>query len=73
MRYSVALVLQQDRFLRQISDQEKRVYCALEDDAFLVKSQSLFRALKTEIKEKRVNHRLVYIYTYIYNWIDDLG
>lgn len=58
MRYSVALVLQQDRFLRQISDQEKRVYCALEDDAFLVKSQSLFRALKTEINDKRVHHRV---------------
>ncbi|XP_066141644.1 uncharacterized protein cyr [Euwallacea fornicatus] len=59
MIYSVSLVLQQDRHLRQISDQEKVVYCELQDDAFLVKSQSLFRALKGEIEAgKQVNHRV---------------
>lgn len=57
MFYSVALVLQQDRYLRQISDQEKLVRCEIQDEAFLVKSQSLFNALKNEIKEKNVNHR----------------
>ena len=57
MYYTVAVVVQHDRYLRQISDQEKLVRCMVEDDAFLVKSQSLFNALKTEIKDKNVNHR----------------
>ncbi|XP_030763505.1 uncharacterized protein LOC115888074 [Sitophilus oryzae] len=58
MYYTVGLVLQQDRYLKQISDQEKVILCEVKDDAFLVKSPSLFKALKGEISEKNVNHRV---------------
>ncbi|KAL1513025.1 hypothetical protein ABEB36_002509 [Hypothenemus hampei] len=58
MTYSVLLVLQQDRHLRQISDQEKLVRCHIRDDAFLVKSPPLFKALKSGIEQKDVNYRV---------------
>ncbi|XP_050294943.1 uncharacterized protein LOC126735088 [Anthonomus grandis grandis] len=58
MTYSVVLVLQQDRYLRQISDQERFVRCEVPDEAFLVRSQSLFKALKEDIKDQKTNHRV---------------
>ncbi|KAJ8951241.1 hypothetical protein NQ318_010269 [Aromia moschata] len=59
MFYHVNLVIQQDRYLRQIADQEKTVQCLLKDDAFLVKSTALENALRNDIKggHNRINHR----------------
>ncbi|XP_076259076.1 cypher [Rhynchophorus ferrugineus] len=56
--YTVGLVMQQDRYLKQISDQERMVLCEVQDEAFLIKSQSMFKALKGEISQKSVNHRV---------------
>lgn len=47
--YSVMLVAQQDKFLRQITDQEKMVRCRLKDNAMLLKSEPMFEALRTEV------------------------
>lgn len=49
MFYSVTLVAQQDRHLRQISDTEKTVECTVEDDAFLVRSKAMRDAVEKEI------------------------
>ncbi|KAJ8971618.1 hypothetical protein NQ317_016335 [Molorchus minor] len=57
--YQVNLVIQQDRYLRQITDQEKTVRCALKDDAFLVKSINLENTLKNDIKRGRIGHSAV--------------
>ncbi|XP_060531472.1 cuticlin-5 [Cylas formicarius] len=58
MVYSVGLIIQQDKLLRQITDQEKSVQCLLEDEAFVVKSQPMFIALKKDAKSKNVHHRI---------------
>ncbi|XP_063908196.1 uncharacterized protein LOC135126234 [Zophobas morio] len=52
MVYSVVLVAQQDRHLRQIADQEKYLECVVEDDAFSIKSNSVAQALKTTLLER---------------------
>lgn len=57
MAYAVALVLQQDRLLRQISDQAQLVHCEVADEAFHVKSPSMIEAVEGDIKRNRVNHR----------------
>lgn len=49
MFYSVTLVAQQDKHLRQISDTEKTVECVVEDGAFLVKSKAMRNAVEKEI------------------------
>uniref|UniRef100_A0AAR5P2C8 ZP domain-containing protein n=1 Tax=Dendroctonus ponderosae TaxID=77166 RepID=A0AAR5P2C8_DENPD len=58
MTYGVALVLQQDRYLRQISDQDQMVHCEVKDEAFLVKSRPMIDAVKGEIKRSKANHRV---------------
>ncbi|KAJ8928604.1 hypothetical protein NQ314_018811 [Rhamnusium bicolor] len=49
--------MRQDRYLRQILDQEKIIQCMVKDDAFLIKSKEFMRALKNELKEGQINHR----------------
>lgn len=46
MVYSVVLVAQQDRHLRQIADQEKYLECVVKDEAFVIESQSMVDVLK---------------------------
>ncbi|KAG5876844.1 hypothetical protein JTB14_002900 [Gonioctena quinquepunctata] len=58
MFYTVSLVVQQDRFLRQISDQEKIVRCHLKDEDFLVKSKALVKTLESELKGGQISHRV---------------
>ncbi|RZC35533.1 uncharacterized protein BDFB_000988, partial [Asbolus verrucosus] len=53
MLYSVVLVAQQDRHLRQIADQEKYLECIVEDEVFSIKSPSMADVLKSELTEKR--------------------
>ncbi|KAI4467953.1 cypher isoform b [Holotrichia oblita] len=53
--YRVAVILQQDKFLRQISDENKLIKCYLPDDSFQVKSSSMERTLKTLIPD--INRR----------------
>lgn len=45
MFYTVSVVAQQDRHLRQISDQERVIECPIEDSAFEVKSEPMKDAL----------------------------
>lgn len=49
MFYSVTLVTQHDRHLRQISDTEKTVECVVGDGAFLVRSKAMRDAVEKEI------------------------
>ncbi|EFA07190.1 hypothetical protein TcasGA2_TC010196 [Tribolium castaneum] len=51
--YSVVLVAQQDRHLRQIADQEKHLECVVKDDAFLIESQPVVDVLKNDLLERR--------------------
>lgn len=51
MYYSVTLVVQQDKYLRQITDQERAVRCRLLDGALTLKSEPMFEALKTEVNQ----------------------
>ncbi|XP_044263825.1 uncharacterized protein LOC123010778 [Tribolium madens] len=53
MVYSVVLVAQQDRHLRQIADQEKYLECIIKDDAFLIESQPVVEVLKNDLLERR--------------------
>lgn len=57
MIYSVNLIVQQDRHLRQFTDQERTLECKLTERAFLIKSKTLERSLKTEVKRGKNNHR----------------
>lgn len=57
MVYSVNLIVQQDRHLRQFTDQEKILDCKLSEKAFLIKSKSMEKSLKNEVKRGRSNHR----------------
>ncbi|KAJ3647587.1 hypothetical protein Zmor_019458 [Zophobas morio] len=57
MVYSVVLVAQQDRHLRQIADQEKYLECVVEDDAFSIKSNSVAQALKTTLLERTTKNQ----------------
>lgn len=57
MVYSVNLIVQQDKHLRQFTDQEKILDCKLNEKAFLIKSKSLEKSLKNEVKRGRKNHR----------------
>ncbi|KAJ8925610.1 hypothetical protein NQ315_009450 [Exocentrus adspersus] len=58
MFYFVNLVIQQDRYLRQISDQERVVRCIVKDDAFLVKSDGLTKAVTNDLKAGQISHRI---------------
>ncbi|XP_056636759.1 uncharacterized protein LOC130445231 [Diorhabda sublineata] len=58
MVYSVNLIIQQDRHLRQISDQEKVVYCDLKDIDLSFKSKALIKTLKQEIKGGKLIKRI---------------
>ncbi|XP_018562038.1 uncharacterized protein LOC108904104 [Anoplophora glabripennis] len=58
MFYSVNLVIQQDRYLRQISDQVKTIRCVVKDEAFLIKSSALMSALRSDVKGGQINHRI---------------
>ncbi|XP_074035920.1 cypher isoform X2 [Leptinotarsa decemlineata] len=58
MFYTVHLVIQQDKFLRLISDQEKNVRCYLKDEDFLVKSRALVKTLKSELRGGQISHRV---------------
>lgn len=49
MFYTVAIVAQQDRHLRQISDQERVIDCSIEDSAFTVKSKPMKDAVEKEV------------------------
>lgn len=52
MVYSVVLVAQQDRHLRQIADQEKYLECVVEEDAFSIESKSMLEVVKNELMER---------------------
>lgn len=56
MFYSVTLVVQQDKHLRQISDQERTVKCMVDTNVFNVKSKPMEDALFNEILDKK-DHR----------------
>lgn len=62
MYYLLTIVLQQDRFLRQISDEIKKLKCYVEDEIFQVKSKNMEFALKNLIYD--ANHRYVQNYLY---------
>lgn len=49
MSYTVSIVAQQDRHLRQISDQERVIDCSIEDSAFAVKSKPMEEAVEKEV------------------------
>lgn len=49
MFYTVTIVAQQDRHLRQISDQERVIDCFIEDSAFAVKSRSMKDVVEKDI------------------------
>ncbi|CAG9860439.1 unnamed protein product [Phyllotreta striolata] len=57
MFYTVNIVIQQDRHLRQISDQEKTIKCPLKDEDLLVKSKALAKTLK-QLKDGRIHQRV---------------
>lgn len=57
MVYSVNLIIQQDRHLRQIIDQERLVECKLSEKAFLIRSRSLERSLKNDTGRGKINRR----------------
>lgn len=54
MYYSVNLVVQQDRFLRQVTDQEIVVRCYLQENALTLKSEPMFLALKNEVNHEEM-------------------
>lgn len=55
MVYSLVLVAQQDRHLRQIADQEKYLECFIRNDAFAIKSQHLLTGmLRNHSKQQRI-------------------
>ncbi|CAG9813468.1 unnamed protein product [Phaedon cochleariae] len=58
MVYTVNLVIQQDRFLRQITDQERVIKCPLKESDFLLKSNALVRTLKNELTRGQISHRV---------------
>ncbi|CAH1111381.1 unnamed protein product [Psylliodes chrysocephalus] len=58
MFYTVNLVIQQDRHLRQISDQEKIVKCQLKDEDLLLKSKALEKTLTNEILGIKLHQRV---------------
>lgn len=49
MFYTVTVVAQQDRHLRQISDQERVIDCFIEDSAFVVKSKNMKDVVEKDI------------------------
>lgn len=49
MFYTVSVVAQQDRHLRQISDQERLIDCSIEDSAFAVNSKPMEEAVEKEV------------------------
>lgn len=49
MSYKVILVAQQDRHLRQASDTERVVECIVPENAFLVKSEPMRKAIEKEV------------------------
>lgn len=61
MYFAMMLVVQQDRHLRQITDQERLVKCELDGATFALKSASMTEDLKRELMKmnKDVASRLV--------------
>ncbi|XP_071053769.1 uncharacterized protein [Onthophagus taurus] len=58
--YSVTVVLQQDKFLRQISDQEARITCKVnngEESLIMEWNAKMEDALKKEVQGRKVNNR----------------
>ncbi|XP_025835011.1 uncharacterized protein LOC108736924 [Agrilus planipennis] len=53
MFYLVNLVIQQDRYLRQISDQEITVKCRLQEDAFMINNKVISDVIRNEIFSKK--------------------
>lgn len=49
MLYSVTVVAQQDRHLRQILDQERTVECPVEESAFAVESAKMKEVVQGEV------------------------
>ncbi|XP_019868469.1 uncharacterized protein LOC109597263 [Aethina tumida] len=58
MFYSVTVIVQQDRHLRQITDQERIVQCSVNDSAFLVKSKPMQDVIRNELTSHVNNHRV---------------
>lgn len=57
MFFTVNLVIQQDKHLRQIADLETKVNCLTDDDVFLVKSDNMIKALKSDFLGDNKSHR----------------
>lgn len=49
MFYTVTLVAQQDKYLRQISDSERIIECIVSDSAFLIKSKPMRDVIKKDL------------------------
>ncbi|XP_072390558.1 uncharacterized protein cyr [Diabrotica undecimpunctata] len=58
MFYTVHLIVQQDRYLRQISDKERIVSCNLEDDDLLIRSKALTKTVKNDFKKDKLHLRV---------------
>lgn len=55
MYYSVTVVVQQDRHLRQITDQERTVRCYVDSNTFALRSQPMFEEVKRELLKRKSN------------------
>lgn len=61
MYFTTVLVIQQDRYLRQIADQEKLVKCKVNGNTFALQSKPMIEEFKKELIriKKEVTSRLV--------------
>ncbi|CAH0550619.1 unnamed protein product [Brassicogethes aeneus] len=58
MFYSVTIIVQQDRHLRQIADQERIIQCSVQDSAFLIKSKPMLDVIKNDLSSSVKNNRV---------------